>query len=272
MSNNIRLLSYGIHRQLLDSDGLAPLLRNVRGALFPNNMPGTSSLVAPASDAELAALRRRCARALWALVPKGGVGGAAGRLFFNGRVSTSSDPSFGSRAGPSRGGRTRTAEGARAGAGVGAGLSAVAPQAVTMRDQEGSAQMHQQGHGSAAPTPSPTLSSVEERKKGSRSAPRRSGGDGGQSSPLAAAASPDDGAAATLAQKMTDMGGSTDADTGEDGDEEVLDEIEQSILAVFDDAYCNKHLIYGIVELILVRLLPELADKGVTELWVERLA
>jgi hypothetical protein len=43
------------------------------------------------------------------------------------------------------------------------------------------------------------------------------------------------------------------------------------VLDVFGDAYCNKHLVYGIVELVLVRLMPELAERGVIELWEERL-
>ena len=46
----------------------------------------------------------------------------------------------------------------------------------------------------------------------------------------------------------------------------------EGVLNVFDDSYCNKHLLYGVVELILVRLLPELAEKGVEELLEERLS
>jgi hypothetical protein len=41
---------------------------------------------------------------------------------------------------------------------------------------------------------------------------------------------------------------------------------------VFSDAYCNKHLVYGVLELVLVRLLPELTEKGVLELWGERVS
>ena len=46
-------------------------------------------------------------------------------------------------------------------------------------------------------------------------------------------------------------------------------EVEE-VLDVFDDPYCNKHLLYGVVELIIVRLMPELAEKGVEELLEER--
>lgn len=48
-------------------------------------------------------------------------------------------------------------------------------------------------------------------------------------------------------------------------------EVEE-VLDVFDDPYCNKHLLYGVVELIIVRLMPELAEKGVEELLEERLS
>ncbi|KAK2004891.1 hypothetical protein LX36DRAFT_665387 [Colletotrichum falcatum] len=56
------------------------------------------------------------------------------------------------------------------------------------------------------------------------------------------------------------------------GQQQMLSEIEEGILDVFSDEYCNKHLVYGILELILVRLMPELAEKGVAELWEERLS
>ena len=51
----------------------------------------------------------------------------------------------------------------------------------------------------------------------------------------------------------------------------VVAEIEGGLLDVFDDAYCNKHLLYSILEAIFVRLVPELADNGVLGLWEERL-
>jgi len=45
----------------------------------------------------------------------------------------------------------------------------------------------------------------------------------------------------------------------------------EEILNIFEDSYCNKHLLYGVVELIIVRLIPELGEKGVEELLKERL-
>lgn len=53
-------------------------------------------------------------------------------------------------------------------------------------------------------------------------------------------------------------------------DEHVLDQVEE-LLMVLSDEYCNKHLMYSLLELLLVRLMPELTVKGVVELWDERL-
>lgn len=57
-----------------------------------------------------------------------------------------------------------------------------------------------------------------------------------------------------------------------DPDARIISEIETDILDVFSDPYCNKHLMYSALELVLVRLMPELAEKGVVELWEERLS
>lgn len=57
---------------------------------------------------------------------------------------------------------------------------------------------------------------------------------------------------------------------GPDSNEKLVDEVEQ-LLMVLSDEYCNKHLLYGVLELVLVRLMPELTEKGVEELWDERL-
>ena len=82
-----RLLSYAVHKYILDPSGLPPLLRSVRGALFPNNLPGTSSLTAPSSEDELLALRRRCAKDLWALISSGFMAKLVGSVYFSGRSS-----------------------------------------------------------------------------------------------------------------------------------------------------------------------------------------
>ncbi|EXL85365.1 hypothetical protein FOPG_02736 [Fusarium oxysporum f. sp. conglutinans race 2 54008] len=141
-----RLLSHHIN-SLFSPSNLPPLLRTLRGVLFPNNAPGKTTLFPPSSEAELQALRRRAAKSLWGLLPKG-----VGRLYFGGRLWR------------------RSAE---------------------------------------------------------------SEGD------------------------LSD-------------DEDLVDEMER-LLLVLDDEYCNKHLMYSILELLLARLMPELTEKSVTELWEERL-
>lgn len=55
------------------------------------------------------------------------------------------------------------------------------------------------------------------------------------------------------------------------GIERRVREVEEG-LDVFNDAYCNKHFLYGLVELIIVRLMPELTEKGVAELLEDRLS
>lgn len=48
-----------------------------------------------------------------------------------------------------------------------------------------------------------------------------------------------------------------------------LQEVEE-VLTCLDDTYLNKHLIFQIVELVVVRLVPELGERGVGELLEER--
>ncbi len=55
-------------------------------------------------------------------------------------------------------------------------------------------------------------------------------------------------------------------------DARIAAEIDTGVLELFSDAYCNKHLMYSCLELVLVRLMPELAERGVQELWDERLS
>ncbi|UNI14147.1 hypothetical protein JDV02_000810 [Purpureocillium takamizusanense] len=158
-----RLLSRQIHN-LFSPARLSPILRSLRGVLFPNNAPGTPSLFPPSSDAELRALRRRAASSLLALVPRG-----VARVYLCGRLASSSS------------------------------LSPAHTElyAATSRSDPGPAE-----HDVAA--------------------------------------------------------------------EAMVDEVE-GLLMVLSDSYCNKHLLYSALELILLRLMPELSEKGVMELWDERL-
>lgn len=50
----------------------------------------------------------------------------------------------------------------------------------------------------------------------------------------------------------------------------LLAAIEKDILDLFADEYCNKHLIYSIIETVLARLLPELSERSLTELMEDR--
>lgn len=65
---------------------------------------------------------------------------------------------------------------------------------------------------------------------------------------------------------------SSQGSSSDQSDDRILSEIESGILDLFSDPYCNKHLLYGALELILVRLMPELAEQGIIELWEERLS
>ncbi|KAK0722378.1 hypothetical protein B0T26DRAFT_702504, partial [Lasiosphaeria miniovina] len=263
------LLSYGIHQYLLDPANLPPLLRNVRGALFPNNIPGKPTLMAPSSEAELLLLRRRCASALWALVPKG-----VGRLYFGSSRSGSHGAGAGARG---RGAAVGNEEGWDPATPAPAAASASGP--ARLLPPKGSARQHgqqQHGHGSSASS-SPDQD-VATALPSQRSAPR-SGGQPSTTStadqtsaatiPAALRTSTTDASAAAVAvikgQEAEVVGAAQDG-------EWALQDIEAGILDVFSDAYCNKHLMYSVVELLLVRLLPEIAENGVVNLWAERLA
>jgi len=50
----------------------------------------------------------------------------------------------------------------------------------------------------------------------------------------------------------------------------MVDDMD-GLLMILNDEYCNKHLMYSVLELILVRLMPELSERGVGELWEDRL-
>lgn len=60
-------------------------------------------------------------------------------------------------------------------------------------------------------------------------------------------------------------------DTGASTKEAIIGEVDQ-LLGVLGDAYMNKHLIFGILSLVILRLAPEMGTKGVGELMRERVA
>lgn len=218
-----RLLSHYIHIYVLDPARLPPLLRAIRAALFPNNAPGVSSLKPPSSGEQLAALRRRCASALWGLLPK-----AVGELYYG------------------------TNNWAWCGVEADTTISEnVNLQAGRLKRSSGIF-----NHGSA-----PNIS-------GTDAGPPHVPPDGNNPMML-------NNATLSSRPKEHSHGSNELGETFSwcDNEDEArrLSEIETGIVDIFSDAYCNKHLVYGILELVLVRLVPELAEKGVGELWEERL-
>ena len=55
-----------------------------------------------------------------------------------------------------------------------------------------------------------------------------------------------------------------------DDEESILQQIESDILDPLGNEYLNKHLIYAILDLVLVRLIPELTEQPISELLAER--
>lgn len=55
------------------------------------------------------------------------------------------------------------------------------------------------------------------------------------------------------------------------GEREVWVGQVEGELGIFGDAYLNRHLAYRILELVVVRVLPEVGEKGVEELMRERI-
>ncbi|MCJ1384651.1 hypothetical protein MMC17_007769 [Xylographa soralifera] len=56
-----------------------------------------------------------------------------------------------------------------------------------------------------------------------------------------------------------------------DGERQIMLADIEAVLDVFGDSYMNKHLVFGIVELCVVRLMPEVGEMGVGELMEARL-
>ncbi|EAQ90954.1 hypothetical protein CHGG_02889 [Chaetomium globosum CBS 148.51] len=259
---------------------------------------GKPTLVAPSSDAELRGLRRRCASALWALVPKG-----VGRLFFGGGLLRANSNLRASSVKTEGSAELKTAVGGKqldnSDRGMGrdkGSLSSSSSKEDGAKEkarliETAPAQTEARGQGRPRRSGSPSQS----RSRRSAPAPRpKTGGQGfsaaasadppspgpppsplplSKSKPASSGEEATSGLASTGPLTQGSEGGShQDRDCDRRDDEEILVEIERGILDVFSDAYCNRHLVYAILELVLVRLLPELTEKGVLELWAERLS
>ncbi|KAI0180448.1 PXA domain-containing protein [Hypoxylon sp. FL1284] len=234
-----RLLSHHVQVYVLDPARLPPLLRAVRGAVFPNNGPGTSNLVPPSSDEQLAALRRRCASALLALVPK-----RVGRLY------------YGNGTWPWLSGACRKRASSRSG-----------PPPPPPEASSSSSSSNKTAHKTNSTGEEAARARLTDDGKSVRGGhatltpggPKRQFGETG--------VRPTEASGDSRADMCNE-----DADDDEREESRILSELERDVLDVFSDAYCNKHLVYGILELVLVRLMPELTEKGVIELWEERLS
>ncbi|KXJ97527.1 hypothetical protein Micbo1qcDRAFT_8413 [Microdochium bolleyi] len=263
-----RLVSHCIQTHMLTPALLPPLLRSIRGALFPNNAPGTSTLVAPASDEELAALKRRCARAVWEVIPE-----QVGRLYFGADAWAwlRSSP-LSSKQADAGDKRSAPPEGP---------LAAKPTNAERTRDNgprpTGLAKVQQHGGDSGASTHVTQQTRMRRAKQGETTA---GSGDLSQqqqqplrktpagSGPSLPHDSENDGHGGKSGDNIHDAANSNNDDLEV---ERILMEIESGILDVFSDPYCNKHLLYGILELFLVRLMPELTERGIIALLEERL-
>jgi hypothetical protein len=224
--------------------------------MFPNNAPGAPGLVAPSSDLELAALRRRCARAIWGVVPKG-----VGILYFGGAAPA-----------PSSSGASRPS--------AAISSASAGKQTTTVPARTGTATASSPRSGPQSLTddnPTITAADIDNHRNSGISGKR--GAQVAATTDPAAALSEEvdaDPSAGNKAQETVEdeaaRHASHDDDPTDPDEERILSEIETGILDLFSDAYCNKHFMYGVLELVLVRLMPELAHKGIIELWEERLS
>ncbi|KAJ5122073.1 hypothetical protein N7448_003204 [Penicillium atrosanguineum] len=66
-------------------------------------------------------------------------------------------------------------------------------------------------------------------------------------------------------------GRTDEVDAQVDPEEEyLLQAIENDLLDLLSDEYCNKHLVYSIIETVLAKVLPEMTERGVAELMEDR--
>lgn len=50
----------------------------------------------------------------------------------------------------------------------------------------------------------------------------------------------------------------------------LLETIEDDLLDLFADEYCNKHLVFSIIEMVLSKTLPELTERSVLDVMEDR--
>lgn len=172
------------------------------------------------SNSEIAAIKRRCAVSLLAVIPR-----TVARTFFGVPQSSNRDSTC------------------SAGTGSLPSLIRSSPSPLSTRGEEGGAQ--------------PT-GSFRGAKSGIRSTPPLS------PSPTAVSSASDSNEVSSQQQRT--------ADTNQLDPEEqfLLETIETDLLDLFADTYCNKHLIYSIIETVLAKVLPEMAEHTVADLMEDR--
>lgn len=190
--------------------------------------PTTASTHVPAepekrntpSETEIAAIKRRCAASLLAVIPR-----SLARTFFG--VSSSTPP-------PCTGHRTCSTN-------TSPSLTTTAPSQPPSRADGGDeARPAFQGKES-------TLSSSHSLSSSSTALSEGSGH--------------------FVAERLR----TDDEPSGIDLEKEyLLDTIENDILDVFADEYCNKHLIYSIIETVVAKVLPEISEHSVEDLLEDR--
>jgi len=279
-----RLLSHCIQTSMLSPDLLPPLLRSVRGALFPNNAPGTSTLVAPSSEEELAALKRRCARAIWGIIPE-----RVGRLYYGANPWAWLRSPLSTQHVVPQQGQQRATSAAAAGEtrsvpldGCSSGTDRSESNAKRTETYPGlgaarphSDQQHGMAHkgfaavGNVVHVTQARSGAADQRQQQTNKITSATASVGYERSTRRTYGSVESAAA----HSSEDARGHKTADeAGKDPEiERVLDDIETGFLDIFSDPYCNKHLLYSLLELAIVRLMPELAERGVVDLLEERL-
>lgn len=170
------------------------------------------------SNSEIAAIKRRCAVSLLAVIPR-----SVARTFFG--VPPSSN-------------RDRTCSAATGGS---PSLTRSSPSPPSSRDEGGEV---------------PPSAPFQDGKPGDSSTSPMS-----SSTTVSIPSSSDE----TTTQQHTD-------DTNQLDREELylLETIETDLLDLFADSYCNKHLIYSIIETVLAKVLPEMAERTIADLMEDR--
>ncbi|KAJ5938814.1 hypothetical protein N7466_001948 [Penicillium verhagenii] len=187
------------------------------------------------ADTEIAAIKRRCAASLLGLIPRN-----VAQTYFGGPPPSRRDRTCSTTTGSLSSLTTTTTS---------SPCSPSPPASTGESGGDQSTRSSSQGKKRSPPSPSPISISVPRDPSASTLSGPRCG----------------DSIAA--GESRTD----TDDEAGVTSDELfLLESIETDLLDPFSDEYCNKHLVYSIIETVLARILPELAERSVADLMEDR--